>query len=145
MAWSENPVILLIADDEAEASHTSHVLTKYRFTNLVVKLRKASDAAKYFAACNAPGADAQASLPELIILGLREAGRPNVFAALESRHGRLASIPLIIMVDSREEEDEIRRLELIRTATVSRPAGFFKLLEAMQKLGMRWLVLRPDP
>jgi hypothetical protein len=64
---------------------------------------------------------------------------------MESRRGPLAAIPLIIVAESHEEEDEIRRLNFPRTASISRPIGFFKLLEAMQKLGMRWIVLRPLP
>lgn len=143
MINADKPIILLITDDMAEESHSSHILGKYRFDNFLVKLRRSADAIKYFMACNAPdGGDAE-SLPELIILGLREGGRLNLTPIMESRRGIMAAVPLIVIVESRDEEEEIRRLQLPGTASVTRPIGFFKLLEAMQKLEMRWIVQRP--
>ena len=142
-ANQSGPQILLITDDAAEESHTTHILAKYHFTNFLVTLRRAADALKYFMAFNPPERDASDPLPELIILSLRGSGRPNLAMVMESRRGILGDVPVIVVVESREEEDEIRRLGLKLTACVTRPIGFFKLLEAMQKLGMRWLVLRP--
>jgi DNA-binding response OmpR family regulator len=143
MIESDKPSILLITDDAAEESHASHILAKYHFDNFLIKLRKPTDAIKYFQGRNAPGKAGVESLPELIILSFRESGRPNIAPIMESRRGALGAIPLIAVVDSREEEEEIRRLNLVSTACITRPIGFFKLLEAMQKLGTRWIVLRP--
>lgn len=139
----EKPIILLITDDAAEESHSAHILAKYHFDNFLVKLRKSTDAIKYFRVCASPEIGAAESLPELIILGLREGGRIQQAPIMESRRGSLVAIPLIVIAESREEEEEIRRLQLPNTTTVTRPIGFFKLLEAMQKLEMRWIVLRP--
>ena len=143
MTTPDKPTILLVTDDAAEESHSAHILAKYHFDNFLVKLRRAGDAIKYFAACNATDRDDPQSQPELIIMGLRESARLNLAPIMESRRGNLLETPLIVIVDSREEEDEIRRLHLPNTASVSRPIGFFKLLEAMQKLEMRWIVLKP--
>lgn len=144
MTRSAIPQLLLITDDTAEESHTSHILAKYHFTNSLVIVRKGAEALKYFAACNAPDRGPDDDLPEAIILSIRESGRLNLSLAMESRRGALAAIPLIVVTDSREEEDEIRKLGFVRTTSISRPIGFFKLLEAMQKLSMRWIVLRPS-
>jgi DNA-binding response OmpR family regulator len=143
MTAAEKPIILLITDDPAEESHSSHILAKYHFDNFLVKLRRPGDAIKYFLACNTPDHAGAESLPEMIILGLREAGRLHLAPVVESRRGNLIAVPLVVLVESREEEDEVRRLQLPNTACVSRPIGFFKLLEAMQKLEMRWIVLKP--
>lgn len=137
------PKILLITDDAAEESHTSHILAKYNFTNFLVSIRRLDDALKYFSACNSRAAESAESLPELIILGLRESGRLSLGLVMQSRVGVLGGIPLIVVAESREEEQEIRRVSPLLTASISRPIGFFKLLEAMQKLGMRWVVLKP--
>lgn len=143
----ENPMpkILLITDDAAEESHTSHILAKYHFTNSLVKLRKATEALRFFSDCNKEGKGQAESLPELIIMGLRDSGRLNLSMAMESRRGELSRIPLILVADTREEEEEVRKMKFPLMACISRPIGFFKLLEGMQKLGMRWIVLRPDP
>jgi hypothetical protein len=142
MPASENPIILLVTDDASEESHTSHILGKYHFDNSLVKLRKSGETIKYLTACNAGGASGTPPLPELIIYSLRDSGRLNLSPVMESRRGALGSIPLIIVVESRDEEEEVRRFQLANMTCVSRPVGFFKLLEAMQKLEMRWIVLR---
>jgi hypothetical protein len=143
MRPAENPIILLVTDDASEESHTSHILAKYHFDNSLVKLRKSSETIGYLLARNAADASDPEPLPELIIYSLREAGRLNLSPIMESRRGALGSIPLIIVVGSRDEEEETRRFQFANTTFVSRPVGFFKLLEAMQKLEMRWSVLRP--
>ena len=140
----DNPKILLITDDAAEESHATHILAKYHFSNLLVKLRRSADAMKFFLAYNSMEKNPSESLPELIIMNLRDAGRINLSMAVESRRGVLSSIPLIMVVESRGEEEEIRNLSLPLTTCITRPIGFFKLLEGMQKLGMRWIVLRPN-
>jgi hypothetical protein len=143
MPPSENPIILLATDDASEESHTSHILGKYHFDNSLVKLRNSADTIKYLMACNAGDVSGTPKVPELIIYSLRDSGRLNLSPIMESRRGALGAIPLIIVVESRDEEEEIRRFQFANMTFISRPVGFFKLLEAMQKLGMRWLVLRP--
>jgi hypothetical protein len=79
----------------------------------------------------------------LIILSFWESGGVNIAFAIESRRGILKEVPLVVVTESMQEDEEIKKLGLNRTACISRPIGFFKLLEAMQKLAMRWIVLRP--
>lgn len=144
MPPSENPIILLVTDDASEESHTSHILAKYHFDNSLVKLRSSNEAIKSLMAYNAGEGPGPGALPELIIYSLRDAGRLNLSPIMESRRGALGPVPLIVVVESREEEEEIRRFQFANTTFVSRPVGFFKLLEGMQKLEMRWMVLRPS-
>ncbi|MEO6094361.1 MAG: hypothetical protein ABIW76_01320 [Fibrobacteria bacterium] len=144
MPLNENPTILLITDNGAEESHTTHILAKYHFTNNVSSFNNPRDAIKFFATCTSAEKNPPEPLPEIIILSLRDSGRLNLSMAIESRRGRLEAIPMILVVETREEEDEIRKLNLPNTAWITRPIGFFKLLEGMQKLKMRWIVLRPN-
>lgn len=143
MALDDNPKILLITDESTDESNASHILGKYRFANSLVKLHGSRDALMYFAACNAPGRAVAEPFPELILVGIRDMGPSGLALLRESRRGPLADIPLIVLVDSREREVEFQKLDLPLSACVSRPIGFFKLLEAMQKLRMRWIVLKP--
>jgi CheY-like chemotaxis protein len=145
MASDENPKILLITDESTDESNASHILGKYRFANSLVKLHGTRDALIYFTACNTPGKAPAGPYPELILIGIRDMGPSGLALLRESRRGPLADVPLIVLVDSREKEAEFQRLDLPLSACVSRPIGFFKLLEAMQKLRMRWIVLKPQP
>ncbi len=143
MPTSYNPKILLITDDSADESNVSHILGKYQFANSLVKLHGSAEAREYLAAAREPKKGSADPWPELILIGARDMG-PSVAALLkECRHGSLADIPLIFLVDSPEAEMGFRNLNLPLSICVSRPIGFFKLLEAMQKLQMRWMVLKP--
>jgi DNA-binding response OmpR family regulator len=144
MPISNQPKILLVADDPTEESHTAHILTKYHFTNLLIRLRNSAEAARYFGSFDKALAADPESCPELIILNMVGQEGSNRVLGIESRVGSLKQVPLIIIASNREEEESIRKLNIANCSWFSRPVGFFKLLEAMQKLGMRWIVLRPS-
>lgn len=127
-------------DNDADEGHAHHVLAKYRFSNSLQMIRRAGEALRQFDAwCDAPSAE----VPELIILSF---GHPaQLELALASRKGCLEKVPLVVLTESREAEEALRALSLPRTHCLGKPLGFFKLLEAMQKLGMHWIVLRSPP
>jgi hypothetical protein len=77
-------------------------------------------------------------------MSITKSAANNLAVALESRTGVLAKVPLILAVDADADAAAIRNSHLAKTCCISRPVGFFKLLEAMQKLGMRWIVLKPE-
>lgn len=143
MPINSEPKILLVTDDSAEESHTAHILAKYHFTNLLIRVRKSSEASRYFGSFDAATAAGPENSPELIILNMGIEAGGNRALGIESRMGPLKNVPLIIIASNREEEESIRKLNMPNCACFCRPVGFFKLLEAMQKLGMRWIVIRP--
>lgn len=143
MQSSEMPNILLVMDEDTDESHAVHILAKYHFANQLVKLRRGRDALRFFAQVNATADPPKPERPELIILSLEEGQLIEV--AMASRKDRLSDVPLILVAASKEEEDSLRKLNLPRTYCLGKPLGFFKLLEAMQKLGMFWVVLKSPP
>jgi DNA-binding response OmpR family regulator len=52
----------------------------------------------------------------------------------------LDQLPVILACGSPEEETAVRAWNAGRIACMSKPAGFFKLLECIQKLEMHWNV-----
>jgi DNA-binding response OmpR family regulator len=127
-------------DDVVDEGHARHVLAKYHFSNSLQAVRQAKESLRLFEAWKDAS---QGEIPELIIMSL---GHPaQLEAALASRKGSLEQVPLVILSETREAEDAVRALSLSRTYCMGKPLGFFKLLEAMQKLGMHWMVLRSPP
>lgn len=144
MTSNNQPAIMLVTDDPTEESHTAHILKKYHFTNQLIKVRSSGELSKLFGSLNTEPAKDPEDSPELIILNMSGQEGSNRVLGIESRMGSLKRVPLIIIASNREEEESIRKLNIPNSAYFSRPVGFFKLLEAMQKLGMRWIVLRPS-
>lgn len=131
-----NPEILLVMGD-GEEGHTVHVLTKYHFANSVKKIRRCEEAKRYFTQLNA-GIDGK--LPELMIVSMSGPDLAEVLGA--ARRGVLAQVPLVVVAGMREEEEQVRARSFPNTYVIGKPLGFFKLLEALQKMGMFWVVLR---
>ncbi len=137
--------ILLVTNDASEESHTVHILSKYHFANLVIRLQTAKEASKYFAAFQSSEPNSEEDFPEMIILSFGMGVTESHNLVLQSREGSLKHIPLIVVAGNREEEEAFRKLDLPRTFCITKPIGFFKILEAMQKLGMYWIALRSAP
>lgn len=133
------PDILLIMEDGEEA-HAVHVLGKYHFANTLKTIRRRDQARQYFLQLNAALDKGEGRLPELIIVGLPGADLTDVLGS--SRRGALAQVPVVAVADTRDEEEQVRARAFPNTYVIGKPLGFFKLLEAMQKLGMYWIALR---
>lgn len=134
------PNILLVMDDDADESQVIHVFAKYRFANAVKRVRRAREALRLFS-----GAEGGGVAWELIIFSLSDPGPMQIAPTAASLRRETGDTPLILVASTREEEDELRALNLPRTHCVARPLGFFKLLEAMQKVGMYWTVTKSQP
>jgi hypothetical protein len=143
MGAPDPPHILLVCDDAASEAQACRILGRYNFANPVVTLRRASEVLRYFSQFDMGGEGAPGTLPHMIILSMEADLQAKV--ALASRKNRLAEVPLVVVAASRYEEEAIRGLSLPRTHCMGHPLGFFKLLEAMQKLDMFWLVLKSSP
>lgn len=133
------PEILLVMEDGEEA-HAVHVLGKYRFANSVRKIRRCDEARRYFTQLNTAADRGDGLLPELIIVSQTGADLAEVLGA--ARRGALAQVPLVVVAGTRDEEDRVRAQNHTNTFVIGKPLGFFKLLEALQKLGTYWVVLR---
>lgn len=139
MSPSLPPDILLVMED-GEESHAVHVLGKYHFANSLKKIRRCDDAKRYFTQLNLAADRGEGKLPELIIVSQSGADLAEVLGA--ARRGALAQVPLVVVAGTRDEEEAIRARGHVNTYVMGKPLGFFKLLEALQKLGMFWIVLR---
>lgn len=139
MPLSSPPDILLVMED-GEEGHITHVLSKYHFANSLKKIRRCDEAKRYFTQVNAGIDRGEGKLPELLIVSMSGADLAEVLGA--SRRGAMSQVPLVVVAGLREEEEQIRARAYPDTYVMGRPLGFFKLLEAMQKLGMYWIVLR---
>lgn len=137
--------ILLLLDNETDEATAMHILNKYNFANRVETLRNFSKARAYAASFS--GSRDPGEIPEMILLFHSSSPQRQMDLARKARENpELRNIPLVVVVDSPETEKEYRAANLPRTHCVRQPLGFFKLLEALQKLEMRWLILnRADP
>ncbi len=143
---ANNPYILLAEDDSNDEALVLRVLTKYRIWNEVVVTRDGAKAWDFIAGSGEFAGRDPRHLPQLILLDstLPEVGAVELVHRIRATPS-LRRIPLVIMASTKEEEDMIRRQNVDGTFPISKPFGFFKLLEALQKLGLYWIVLSEPP
>jgi DNA-binding response OmpR family regulator len=139
MADSAQPGILLIADDYDEATQTERVLRKYRIANRVERVRDCDEGLKLLRG----GFSTEA---QLALLDYSAPGMPAPEAIVRMRGlPGLDQMPVIVCCGNPEEERLVKGLNMKRVACMSKPAGFFKLLECIQRLEMHWYVFGSRP
>lgn len=159
----DQPGILLIEDDFDDASLTLRILKKYRIANAVENVRDPEEAfrlLRYGQIAHqedreasetgmAPGRPSQIQgkfRPELILIGYAQPRMPAMEIAIRLRgFPEMEQVPLIICCGAPEEENLVKQWGMRRVVSLSKPVGFFKLLECIQKLEMHWHVFGSRP
>lgn len=136
---TQPPGILLIEPDSDAPGLMERVLRKYRIDNL---LEMAADGDRGIAIL-------RKGFSERVQLALVDYAAPGMPALetlvrIRSLPG-LDQLPIIVSCGSPEEERLVREWNTRRTACMSKPPGFFKLLECIQKLEMHWFVFGAKP
>ena len=136
---AEAPGILHIEGDYDDANQMSRVLRKYRIANHLETAADGEEALRLLRA-GFPG-----SL-ELVLIGHSQSGKPALETAIHIRNlPGLDQVPIIVCCGTPEEDHQAKQWGLRRVTTMSKPAGFFKLLECFQKLEMHWQVFGSKP
>ncbi|MEO6097517.1 MAG: hypothetical protein ABIW76_18435 [Fibrobacteria bacterium] len=136
---ASGPAILLIEGDYDDASQMERVLRKYRIANLVKTVADADEALRLLSG----GLSAST---ELILMNYRLNGKPAMEAVIRIRGlPGLEQVPVIVSCATPEDQNQVKQWGIARVASISKPAGFFKLLEGIQKLEMHWQVFGSKP
>ena len=127
--------ILLIEDNPDDVELTLRALNKNRIANSVVVARDGVEALQILMS---PGA----SMPAVVLLDLKlpKLSGFEVLKKIRSTpHTRL--LPVVVLTSSREERDLIESYALGANSYIRKPVDFSEFVEAVQKLGMYWLLL----
>jgi two-component system response regulator len=138
--------ILLIEDNPSDIELTRRALKKGRILNDVIVIEDGQDALDYFDGTSAfEGRDIH-DLPALVLLDLK---LPRVTGLEILKHVRETQntrrLPIVILTSSNEEEDIARSYDLRVNSYIRKPVDFDQFVEAVQNLGLYWLVLNELP
>lgn len=94
----------------------------------------------------APEGAAAGRPPEMVLLSYSQPrGQAfEVVGRLRALPG-MENVPIALCCRTAEEERQARDCNLPRVASLSKPIGFFKLLECIQRMDMHWLVFAEKP
>lgn len=139
-------MILLVEDNASDIELSRRALAKSRITNELVVAEDGQQALDLlFGTATQPGLSPD-RLPALILLDLKlpRLDRLEVLRRIRADH-RTHRLPVVILTTSREEQDIAAGYDLGVNSYIRKPVDFHQFAEAIQKLGLYWLVLNEAP
>jgi two-component system response regulator len=137
----KNKVILLVEDDEDHEELTLMALKQSNIVTDVVVVRDGVEALDYLFGTGAyAGRDTR--MPQLILLDLK-LPRVNGIEVLRCLRAseKTKLLPVVILTSSTEERDILNGYNFGANSYIRKPVDFDKFTEAVQRLGLYWLVL----
>jgi two-component system response regulator len=142
----KDKVILLVEDNPSDIALTRRALERARVVNQVVVKEDGQDALEYLGLSGVPGGLEGGDLPALTLLDLN---LPRVSGLEVLRRvradGRTRRMPVVILTSSSEENDIGAGYDLGVNSYMCKPVDFCRFREAVEQLGLYWLVLNEPP
>jgi two-component system response regulator len=141
-----NGPILLVEDNPDDEMLTLRALRKSNIANEVVVTRDGADALDYlFGTGRYAGRDPR-HIPAIVLLDLKlpKIDGLDVLRRLRADE-RTALLPVVILTSSDEDRDIIESYRLGANSYIRKPVNFNQFVEAVQQLGLYWLLLNKLP
>ncbi len=142
----DNGIILLVEDNPDDEALTLRAFKKNKILNEVVVAHDGAEALDYLFGESSYASRDTSVMPELILLDLK---LPKVdgLEVLERIRAdeRTKLLPVVILTSSKEEQDLIEGYSLGANSYIRKPVDFRQFSEAIQLLGLYWLVLNELP
>ena len=134
-------VILLVEDNNDDATLTLRALRKQQIANEVVVAADGETALDYlFGEGTFKGRDLRV-VPQVILLDLNLPGIDGLGVLKRIRADeRTRLLPVVVLTSSKQDEDVINSYSLGANAYMRKPVDFVRFAEAVRTLGLFWLV-----
>lgn len=142
----KDKIILLVEDNPDDVTLTLRALKKSKIMNEVVVAQDGVEALEYlFGAGKYAGRDTRVA-PQVVLLDLKMP-RMDGLEVLQRLRGddRTKFLPVVVLTTSSEDRDRIESYKLGANSYVRKPVDFNQFVDAVQQLGLYWLVLNDAP
>jgi len=142
-----NPkIILLVEDNPSDIGLTRRALAKSHVANELVVAEDGQEALDYLFGTGAYIGRDVTQLPAVVLLDLK---LPRVDGLEVLRRIRTETLtrrmPVVILTSSKEEQDLAASYDLGVNSYIRKPVDFEQFAQAIQTLGLYWLVLNEEP
>lgn len=138
--------ILLVEDNPDDEALTLRALKKNNITNKVAVVRDGVEALDYLFGTGPYEGQEPTVLPAVILLDLRLPKLDGLEVLKRIRaHPRTILLPVVILTTSKEEQDIINGYSFGANSYVRKPVDFVQFVEAVNQLGLYWLLLNEPP
>jgi two-component system response regulator len=139
--------ILLVEDNPSDVGLTRRALEKSHIANELVVAEDGQEALDYLLRGAPLAGSKMTELPALILLDLKlpKVDGLQVLRQIRADDGT-SHLPVVILTTSNEEMDITQSYNLGANSYIRKPVDFKQFVEAVQHLGLYWLVLNePAP
>lgn len=138
--------ILLVEDNPDDEELTRRAIRHNNILNDLVVARDGAEALDFLLGTGTHAGRDTSNMPTVVLLDLK---LPKI-DGLEVLHRmradeRSALVPVVILTSSREEQDIVSSYKLGCNSYIRKPVDFVQFSEAVQNLGLYWLLLNESP
>ncbi len=133
-------VILLVEDNPDDEALMIRAFERSKLANRIEVARDGAEALAYLVGPSAR------PLPTLVILDLKLPRVDGLEVLRRVRADeRTRMLPVVVLTSSREEQDLVESYRLGANSYVRKPVDFVQFADAVQTLGLYWLVVNEPP
>ena len=138
--------ILLVEDNADDLDMALHALRKMNLANHIQVARDGVEALD-FIFCRGPHAGRKFENPPKVVLLDLKLPKVDGLEVLRAIRGdpRTKVIPVVVLTSSKEQNDVVESYKLGVNSYIVKPVDFAQFAEAVQKLGLYWLLLNQPP
>ena len=142
----KSKIILLVEDNPSDIGLTKRALDKSHIANELVVAEDGQEALDYVFGAGAYAGRDVTQLPALVLLDLKlpRVGGLEVLRRIRADE-RTRRLPVVILTTSQEEQDVAASYDLGVNSYIRKPVDFNQFAQAIQHLGLYWLVLNEAP
>ena len=139
----QSTIILLVEDNPDDEALTLRAFKKSNLGNEIVVARDGVEALEYLFGT---GSHDLGHLPKLVLLDLKlpKLDGMEVLERIRADE-RTRLLPVVILTSSKEQEDLVKSYSLGANSYIRKPVDFNQFIQAIQQLGLYWLVLNESP
>ena len=139
-------IILLVEDNPDDVQLTLRALKKNNIMNEIIVAQDGVEALDYlFGTGKFSGRD-MSVMPQMILLDLKMPMMDGLEVLNRIRADeRTKLLPVVVLTTSNEDKDRLESYKLGANSCVRKPVDFNQFAEAVNQLGLYWLVLNEGP
>jgi len=142
----KSKIILLVEDNPSDVGLTKRALEKSHIANELVVAEDGQEALDYLFGSDPLTGQKMNDLPALILLDLKLPKLDGLQVLRRIRADEYTSrLPIVILTTSSEEDDIAQSYDLGANSYIRKPVDFKQFVEAVQHLGLYWLVINQPP
>ena len=139
-------VILLVEDNPDDVKLTLRALKKNNIRNEVIVTRDGQEALDWLFCTGVYAGRDPSIVPAVILLDLKlpKVDGLEVLERIKAEDSTKL-LPVVILTSSLEEQDLLRSYRMHANSYIRKPVDFMQFVEAIQQLGIYWLVINEPP